>query len=235
MAELLYEKIYNDLLNKIQSRIYDEGTMLPTELEMESIYNASKAPIRQALAKLHDDGFIVRRAGKGTFVSGRSCWPYARMSGVIEELNAKGKFLRCITHSIKIEKLPKNIADVIGMKVGTKVVNVVRIRYYKDQPVNYMHHYVIGMSKQDIEHEGNFSSMLAVYDKRGILISRTDDVIEAVAASKVVANGLGIEPGYPLLLNNRTTFKADGSVLEFVKVYMNTKDWKYRAHYLNTI
>ena len=235
MSELLHEKIYSDLLNKIKTRRFEEGIALPTELEMVSIYGVSKAPIRQALAKLEQEGFIVRRAGKGTFVARRSQWPYNTMSGNAQELNQKGKYCHCVTISIKQEKLNKTIAEIMGLPVGTKAVSVERVRYYKDEPIHYLHHYVVNLDKKIIEIEGNFSSLLAIYEKNNIEISMAKDVLEAVGAPKDVAKWLKIEPGHPVLLNNRTTFREENQILEFVFFYSKTKDWKYRVDYFNKV
>ncbi len=233
MSEILHEKIYNDLLKKIRTRYYGEGILLPTEQEMANVYGVSKAPIRQALGKLEQEGLIIRRAGKGTFVAGRSQWPYTQMNGNKEELISKGKYLYCITSFIKQVKLNKEIAEKMHLPTGTKALMVERIRYYKDEPVIFLQHYIVGVDKKTLEAEGNFSSLLAIYEKNGIAITKATDVLSAVATPKHVAKWLKIEPGHPVLLNERTTYRENDEIIEFVKFYTNTKDWHYRVTYLN--
>lgn len=237
MSETLHEKIYNDILKKIHSHQYEEGVMLPTELEMVSVYGASKAPIRQALGRLEQEGLIVRRAGKGTFVAGRSQWPFNKMSGSAKEYDEKGKFLYCITISLKKEKLPKEAAEILGIPVGADALGVERIRYYKDEPIQYLHHYIVNpeITKKALAAEGNFSSLLALYDKLGFIITRADDILEAVGTPREVAKWLKVEPGHPILLNKRTTYGEEGKPIEFVTHYMLTRDWKYRTTYLNSV
>lgn len=237
MSELLHERIYADLLRKIKEHLYDEGDMLPTENEMEGIYNASKAPIRQALTRLHKEGFIIRKAGKGTFVAGRSSWPHVNLGGHAEEFAAKGKLLYCKTLSVEPVLITAAEEAYMQQPVGTSALYVERVRYYQDAPVHYLQHYILdsGLKLQErLRQEGNFSSLLYLYDKYGIRISKTDDELEAVAASDSVAAQLQVAEGTPLLRINRCTYRDDGSLLEFVRFYILTDNWKYRAHYRST-
>lgn len=236
MAELLHEKIYNDLLNRILDHQYEEGDMLPTESEMEQIYAASKAPIRQALTRLQKAGFIIRKAGKGTFVSGRVNWPHANMGGHAEEFLQKGPLLYCKTLTIVDKALTHAETAYMHRETGSTALYLERMRYYKDKPIHYLQHYIIdpGVNlKEKLQLEGNFSSLLALYDKYGIKFGKTEDVLEAVAAPARVAEHLDVAKGTPLLLINRCTYNKDGSLLEFVKFYILTKEWKYRAYYLD--
>ena len=63
MKESLSLQIYKDLYKKIQCHFYKQGEQLPTEKEFEEQYQVSRAPVRQAMAKLESDGLILRQAG----------------------------------------------------------------------------------------------------------------------------------------------------------------------------
>ena len=66
MAIPLYFQIYRDLQFKICQGEYAPGALLPTESELEKIYGTSRAPVRQALGVLENEGLVVRRQGKGS-------------------------------------------------------------------------------------------------------------------------------------------------------------------------
>ena len=65
--------IYHQLKSLIRERIenghWRPGDRLPTEYEFCERYAISRAPVRQALAQLAQDGLLRRHAGLGTFVS----------------------------------------------------------------------------------------------------------------------------------------------------------------------
>ena len=67
--EYLYEKIYSDLINKIEDGFYKKGDKIPTEQEMTKEYSVSRMTIKCAIKMLVDEGYIVRRSGVGSFVA----------------------------------------------------------------------------------------------------------------------------------------------------------------------
>jgi GntR family transcriptional regulator, arabinose operon transcriptional repressor len=67
----LYQQILNEIRTRIASGEWPTDTQLPTEAELEVMLQVSRVTIRQALSAAVEEGLIVRRAGKGTFVSGK--------------------------------------------------------------------------------------------------------------------------------------------------------------------
>ena len=175
MTESLHEKIYNELLHKIKTHFYEEGDQLPTEAELALQYNASKAPVRQALDRLQQEGFILRRPGKGTFIAGRREWPHLNLGGFEQDFEENNQYLYCKTLSVEDQPLPKEIAEAVGIPASTPAVSVRRIRYFKDKPLYYLHHFIFELDSTLIKKEGNFSSLLAIYDQNHIPIIRTED------------------------------------------------------------
>lgn len=233
MAELLHERIYKELLYKISSHFYDEGDRLPTEAELASQYHVSKAPVRQALDSLQQKGFIIRRPGKGTFIAGRMDWPHANLGGFEQNFDKNSKYLYCKTLSVQEQIIPKNIALSLNVPLDTVITDVRRIRYFNDCPIYYLHHYILGLDSSIIKNEGNFSSLLAIYDQCHIPVTCTEDELQAVEASEEVAKLLNIPPGTAVMLVNRRTYRDRHRLLEFVQFYVLTKNWKYRVRYQN--
>lgn len=67
-----YLTLYNDLKEKIDTGIYQENDMLPSENELVKIYNVSRITVSKALHMLVDEGYITRKQGKGSFVSSKA-------------------------------------------------------------------------------------------------------------------------------------------------------------------
>ncbi len=67
-AFYLYEKIYHDLLEKIQSGQWETGFKLPTEHELAEEYKVSRITSKKALNMLAEEGLVTRRPGIGTVV-----------------------------------------------------------------------------------------------------------------------------------------------------------------------
>jgi GntR family transcriptional repressor for pyruvate dehydrogenase complex len=63
--------IYDGILSCIVSGEFAENTQLPPESELARRFNASRSVVREALARLRDDGLIVSRRGSGSYVTRR--------------------------------------------------------------------------------------------------------------------------------------------------------------------
>jgi GntR family transcriptional regulator len=71
MAEPLYRRIAEDLARKIRSGELRPGSQLPTELELERIYRASRNTVREAVRLLTSRRMVWAERGRGTFVAER--------------------------------------------------------------------------------------------------------------------------------------------------------------------
>ena len=63
-----YQRIRDDLLEKITSGLYSPGQRLPSETELVDQFGASRITVARALRELQTQGLIERRAGSGTYV-----------------------------------------------------------------------------------------------------------------------------------------------------------------------
>ena len=68
----MYRQIFNDLIRGIQDGTYPPGGRLPSEKELAELYNVSRITSKKALEMLADRGIILRKPGKGSFVTDSS-------------------------------------------------------------------------------------------------------------------------------------------------------------------
>ncbi|HLS89952.1 MAG TPA: GntR family transcriptional regulator [Limnochordia bacterium] len=64
-----YAQVKDALQRQIENGVYGPGQPIPTELELCEQYGVSRHTVRQALAKLVQEGVVYRIPGKGTFVA----------------------------------------------------------------------------------------------------------------------------------------------------------------------
>lgn len=69
-AKTLPQQLAGHLRDRLASREWLLGDQLPTEAELVDFYGVSRATVRQALKTLENQGLIVTRRGRGTFVAG---------------------------------------------------------------------------------------------------------------------------------------------------------------------
>lgn len=63
--------IYDGIVGLIVSGEFAENARLPSEIELSRRFGASRPVVREALARLRDDGLIVSRQGSGSYVTRR--------------------------------------------------------------------------------------------------------------------------------------------------------------------
>src|SRR5436190_13257354 len=68
-AVKLVDRVFDQLLERIRSGNYPPDSRLPGEHELAAMLGVSRPVIRDALARLRDQGMVYARQGAGTFVS----------------------------------------------------------------------------------------------------------------------------------------------------------------------
>jgi GntR family transcriptional regulator len=64
-----YEQIAQDLRKQIETGELCAGSRLPTELDLQESYSASRTTVRDAIKRLIGGGLVETRPGQGTFVT----------------------------------------------------------------------------------------------------------------------------------------------------------------------
>ncbi len=109
--ELLYQKIYNDLLQGIRSQKYPPGSRLPSEKELAEQYSVSRITSKKALEMLADQNLITRRPGKGSYVLENARADGEKNTGSLAgTLEGRGKLIGVVL-------------DGFGAAYGSDVVN----------------------------------------------------------------------------------------------------------------
>lgn len=78
-----YESIAAELKKQIENGTYPDGTALPTEDTLSSMYSVSRQTIRKSLSLLVEDNLIIKRQGSGSVVHLRTTTASKRRTGTI--------------------------------------------------------------------------------------------------------------------------------------------------------
>jgi GntR family transcriptional regulator len=207
------------LLESISSGELAPGDRLPGERELAGRLGVSRMTLRQALATLAADGVLIRVPGRsgGAFVAEpRIECDLTGLTGFTEQmrrshLRAEARILVAAT-----VPAPGAVARALEVAAGSPVHEVARVRSAGPTPVALERSYfpdLPGLLGQDLT--GSLYALLAArYD----LEPRTAvEHLDPVAARPAEAAELGIEPGAPLMLIERTAYAADGTPVEYAR------------------
>ena len=68
-------KVYIEIVKRLREMIdadgLKSGDKIPTELELSEKYNISRVTVRKAIIELVEEGYLIKKQGKGTFVNTR--------------------------------------------------------------------------------------------------------------------------------------------------------------------
>lgn len=218
-----YHQISAILMDKISSGEFLPEEQLPSEQQLQDLFQVSRATIRQALGTLEKQGAVRRRKGKGSFVSGGRKPPsLAKMTCLIEDLIALGIPARNIVRDIALVPASRGIAEAMDIERGENVLSFVRMVLVEDEPFAFQRIFLPAplaenLSERDLVEPRLLSTLR---EKCGVEAAATEHTIDSVLADVQQAEQLKINPGAALLSVTRTSFAKGGEVIEHsVKLY----------------
>jgi len=126
----MYYQLKQIFLDKILKHEWKAQEKIPNEFELCKLFNVSRITVRQALAELEKEGYLVRKQGKGTFVSFPKIEQnLASFYSFTEEFRKKGFTPGSKVLEFRVEDSGETIADKLGLeKPGEKVYYIKRLR-----------------------------------------------------------------------------------------------------------
>jgi GntR family transcriptional regulator len=186
--------------------------------------------VRQALASLVEEGLIERRQGAGSFVTQRTPLKGATpLTGFIEDLIAMGVETSVRVLDVDIVQSTEQEAAKLGLASGSPIVQIKRLRYYRNIPFSYVLIYLpesIGR-KLSIEDFTKGSLLKMLEEKQHIQLGEAFQVISAALADGYVAGLLETNVGAPLLSIDRTVYSEAGNPIQYVKTYYRSDMYYY--------
>lgn len=213
-GEPLYLQLKNQLLDDISAGVYTKGQRIPTENELAQTFSVSRITVRKALKELEQEGLLVRRQGKGTFVADHSLRrDILHNSSFTEICRSAGLTPGARTIKSVIEDAtPSDVAE-LGIAPDSKVIALERIRYADGIPVAIEFSRLPERFSFLIEEDLNDASLIQVLaDKYNIRFTSTGPkTLKLVYATYEQAKYLSLSKGYPLISIACVSFDASGT------------------------
>lgn len=176
---ILYRDIAEDIKKKIFANKYEVGSLLPTENELEEIYDVSKITVRNAIKVLANEGYVEKKSGRGTTIlSNRLFNKLSTAESFSSVLENKG--LELTKHVLSIEKIAPENAPVdfeISKMTGT-VAQVKKMYMLDDKPYILFFHYLPFMLDESDKERFEQSSLYQVLKEKGETADRFNDSFE---------------------------------------------------------
>lgn len=215
-----YFQIFQDIYNKIEEGIYNNGDKLPSETELCGYYKVSRGTIREALKYLMQHGLVVSERGRGTFITTNKIeQDVNHLMGFTEVMQKHNKTASGRIVEINIKKPNPAVKKIMKLKDDEMVVRIIRIRYGDDKPMiiersYYSHSLFKPILEFDLEQESIYDLLYKHTDKK---LGNAVQEIEATIAAPNESELLQIDIGVPLLMMTRLILLKDGTPFEYTK------------------
>jgi GntR family transcriptional regulator len=174
--------------------------------------------LRQALRVLEIQGLITRQRGSGTYVTEPKIEREAgRLFPFTKGIQRQGYLPGA--QVIMLEQRPAEVAlaNKLQISVSASVYHGHRLRFINQQPMMLEKFFLPAhrfprLETLDLESRSLYEVMETEY---GTIVNRAQQSLEAVTATVYEAGLLDVEPGAPLMLEQRLTFDQNGQPVEY--------------------
>jgi len=214
----LYYQLQELLHQQIASGRFTVGDALPSEGELCRRFGVSRIVVRQALQVLEDDGEIVRRQGKGTFVAEPKVDLTA--GGLVRVLSFEDR----ATHEVEVlDAHNTQVEQSVAARLGaTDVLRVDWLLRLGDEPMAIAYSFLRPGAVRPLERAAKPGARLGKGTPPLVAETELDQSEVSVATSHCSpynAERLGVPARAPVFLVDVTEIaRRDGSLLEAVEV-----------------
>ena len=230
-SRTLYEQLTSELRESLLSGV-SVGEKIPTEDELVERYKTSRSTVRRAIKDLVDEGLLIRRQGKGTFLS-------RRLPKIVHEMDS----LRPFYHTFKEhgEEPSTRILEMAWLR-HNEVPASLRAQYdsslfFRQVYMSAMSAHVVAdvhvvpwigesVSKQMLENRPIFE-MYPEFVADSQL--RSTFTISCGTTPSDIMSIMDLSSGAVTLLVERETVTDDGRIVDYAKLYLRSDVYSLRT------
>lgn len=182
-TRVLYLEVADKIKEDIFSGKYPVGTMLPTENELEEIFQVSKITVRKAIELLAADEYVEKKSGRGTTVLSNR--PYNRLSKAASFTQIlENSQYEVRKETIELKKITLKKENPLFSAFGTTATYFKRLYYLNEQPYIYFIHYLPSDLLELKRNEFDKESLYRLLTQKGYAIDTFSDDFSAIFFTK---------------------------------------------------
>lgn len=208
----LYVQLMDEVEKDIKSGRYKPGDKIMTETEMAKEYGVSLITVRKAIGSLMEKELVVRKQGKGTFVTKPKFSRNMKKLQSFSEMCAQ----MGITPGAKMLEnrlIPADakVADRLGIEPGSNVVYISRLRFADQEPVQIERSFFPLKYAFLLDAKFDDNSLFDyLRENAGTWVASSEKMIELCRATAEEASLLDVKKGDYLMFVRSTAYDKDG-------------------------
>ncbi|MCS6948020.1 MAG: GntR family transcriptional regulator [Steroidobacteraceae bacterium] len=226
-----YHELYTTLRAWIRDGRYRPGDQIPTEPELCRLFGVSRITVRKAIGELVRESWLVRRQGKGTYVSLSASRPTAALDLI--ETRHRIADLAAATEVCDL-KIAQIVPDgetqaALELPPGARVQRACHVRTHRGEPIGYIKTFVpLDIARRVPSNEMARQPMFELLSRAGVDVAEAEQWIGATLADVEAAAALRVDVGAPLLRLTRIVRDAAGRPVERVIALYRADAYQYR-------
>lgn len=208
----LYVQLMEEVEKDINRGVYKPGDKILTEAEMSKKYGVSLITVRKAIGSLMEKGLVVRKQGKGTFVTKPK---FARNMKKLQSFSEMCEQMGVVPGAKMLENrlIPADAktAERLGIESGSNVVYISRLRYADQEPVQIERSFFSLKYAFLLEAKFDDNSLFDyLREQAGTVVASSEKMIELCRATAEEAALLGVKKGDYLIFVRSTAYDKSG-------------------------
>lgn len=214
----IYFQLEEGVKESIEKGELKPGDLIPSEREFSEQFEISRMTVRQALNNLVNNGYLVRKQGRGTFVAQQKIEQKLKgLTSFSEDMRSRGMVPSTKLLEFRQVAASKPVADKLMLAEGAMVYEMKRVRLADDTPMALETSYLpVDLVAGLDESTAQGSLYDYIENTLKLTIGHATQVLEASIAKGLECKILEIKEGTPVLLIKRYTSLDNGQPLEVV-------------------
>lgn len=215
VSKPLYGQVREMLLGRIGRGEWGPGGTLPNEFILANQFSVSIGTIRRAIEGLEDSGIVVRKQGRGTYVSGQGA--QALQTRFTSIRSPSGRPLPLSYRLLGIERRASSPQEQrqFGAESPLAVTEVRQLVHSAARPLGVERSIV----RDDLiprlaDSMSAGQHLYPLYSELGVLVTRAEQVIRATVADRSAADLLSVAEGSAVLVVSQTAYALDPEPVE---------------------
>ncbi|MCL4407350.1 MAG: GntR family transcriptional regulator [Thermotogae bacterium] len=215
--------LYYQLKVLLKERIdleWKAGSKIPTENELAKFYGTSLMTVRQSVGLLVNEGLLIKKQGKGTFVAPVKIQkgPHI-LNSFTEEMKQRGFEVK--SELLRFGKITpdSDVRKILNLSDDDQVYFIQRLRYANNEPVGIQStNLACDVEIESSELTGSLYELLET--KFDIQIKYADEFYSAILIDKQMAHLLDVSLPSVGFAVKRIGYTSDGKPIEYTESIM---------------
>ena len=210
----LHVQLKNILSEQIMERQYTDK--IPSELELMDQFSTSRATVRAAISSLVKEGILVKKPGKGTFVSIK---PVQEWLGKLSSFTETVRNMK-MTPRFKLIRQGKSSTPpfIASLLEEETFYYIDRLLFANNIPVAVeKQYYSLTIGQKLAQYDLSTATFYDILENDiGVILSEADQSISAGSATKEEGELLGVSEGSSVLRIERLIKDPEGKPIEYL-------------------